>query len=318
MLEDPQESRLLPQPANGPSLEEPQAPPLSAEHEAGKTVTSSQRLRPTPSGTALPLALVRECLLHIAVHFSEEDRKTTLRAACLASKKWRNAAQPYLFGDIDLHRQDDSARPLRLLATLLEFRRLAKHTVQLILKVTGAPLVDVAAVASLFGDYTRMQSLSLTFSHAELGFLGPHWALHSPLRYLSLHGPISSLMLKVVCYLHNLERLTLDGPFVDGPADVKRQPTFELEKLSISRDFPQNAIYRLTLLSFATLTKLTLTASDSEQAPELSYLVSLRELEILQPYRDAEPVKNKHKAVKNKPLDARAIATYVERLLASA
>lgn len=278
----------------------------------------SHRLRPTPSGTALPLALVRECFLHIALNFSEEDRNATLHAACLASKKWRDTAQPYLYGIIDLQLQDDSERPLRLLASLLEFRRLAKHTVQLTLKVKGAALVDVAAAASLFGDFARMQSLSLTYSHDALPFLGPQWALFPPLRFLYLHGPISSLMLKTVCCLPNLEQLTLDGPFVDRLADFRKLPTFELEKLSISRDSPQIAIYRLTLLSFATLTKLSLTASDTEQAPELSYLVSLRELEILQPFRDAEPVKNKHKAVKNKPLDARAIATYVERLLASA
>ena len=181
------------------------------------------------------------------------------------------------------------------------------------MKVKGAALVDVAAAASLFGDFTSMQSLSLTFSRDELLFLGPQWALYAPLRYLFLHGPISPLMLKTVCYLPNLEQLTLDGPFIDRLADFRRLPTFELKKLSISRDFPQIAIYRLTLLSFATLTKLTLTASDREEAPEL-----LRELEILQPFRDAEPVKNKHKAVKSKTLDARAIATYVECLLASA
>lgn len=275
-------------------------------------------MRPTPAGTALPLALLDECLLHILQDFSEEDCYATLYAACLASKIWRDTAQSYLYGIIRLHFQDISERPLRLLASLLKFRRLAKHTLQLILKVKGAAPVDVAAAASLFGDFTRVQSLSLTFSRDELFVLGPHWALYAPLRFLYLHGPISSLMLKIISYLRNLERLTLDGPLDDRLADFRRLPTFELEELSISRDFPQIAIYRLTLLSFATLTKLTLTASDTEQAPELSYLVSLRELEILQPYRDTEPVKNKHKTVKNKPLDARAIAAYVERLLASA
>jgi hypothetical protein len=318
MLEkDPQECRLSPQPADGPSLNEPQAP-LSAEREADKTVTRSRRLPPTSSGTALPLSLLDECLLHILQDFSEEDCYPTLYAACLASKIWRDTAQSYLYGIIRLHFQDGSERPLRLLASLLKFRRLAKHTLQLTLKVRGAALVDVAAAASLFGDFTRVQSLSLTFSRDELFILGPHWALYAPLRFLYLHGPISSLMLKIISYLRNLERLTLDGPLDDRLADFRRLPTFELEELSISRDFPQIAIYRLTLLSFATLTKLTLTASDTEQAPELSYLVSLRELEILQPYRDTEPVKNKHKTVKNKPLDARAIAAYVERLLASA
>ncbi|GAA5986140.1 hypothetical protein JCM10908_006427 [Rhodotorula pacifica] len=288
--------------------ESPSAEDIKTSSSAEETRTP--RLPPTSAGTSLPLPIVHMCLKHITLHFEPIDRARTLRAACLTSKRWHATARPYLYALIDLHLQTPSEQPspLRLLASLLEFRKSARRIFELDLLAQTAPSVDVAAAASLFSDLKNLQVLDLTYTDAETRYLGRNLAYLATLRSLRLHGPITPKIIWSLCFLCHLESLTLDGPF----SDFTRQPTFTLERLYIYREIPRSCLYRITLFSAERLTTLSLTASDVQDPPDISFLYSLRQLSILQPYRGS-----KH-AEKVKSLDLDALGDYVVTLLKSA
>lgn len=280
---------------------------------------SAHTLPPTSLGTALPFELVTECLRALDAEYPRWNapmRLATMRAICLCSRAWRPLGQCFLYSQVGVSLRPSgvtttptTSRSLQLLATLLAKRPLASLIVTLTLRLEGARAIDLLAVTSLFDDLRSVLYCEISFSDQEARHLADKLGLLRNPDRIMLQGPVTPSLARALFTLERIAKLRINGPF---PDTVCSKPAFTLRQLILERETSITSFHTLTSYAIFTLQHLTLTASDSQEPPSLSWFLCLRTLIILQPYRGS-----KH-AQRGRRLEADKLAAFVAAVLGSA
>lgn len=273
-------------------------------------MASRRKPAPTAAGTVLPLSLVILCLEEMYYTFDEKERLETFRSVALVSRLFYGLARCCLYATLKLSLrdcEDQSLRTTRVMRTLLGKRSLAKHVTGLDLDTLASRPIGRSVMVSLLFDMKHLQKLELTYDRGAKDILaaiatGPP---RTELVTLRLTGAIDFVVCVALLTLRDLTRLDIDAKLPDHLSP----PVMALKTLSIRRECADSSFYGLTLFSTCSLTTLTITSSDKYAPPHLSYLHHLRQLQIMQPYRDNDSA--------DRRLDNAAHAPYIEDLLLS-
>ena len=257
---------------------------------------SAHTLPPTSLGTALPFELVTECLRALDDEYSRWNapmRLATMRAISLCSKAWHPLGQCFLYSQVGVTLRPSgvtttptTSRSLQLLATLLAKRPLASLMVTLTLCLEGARAIDLLAVTSLFDDLHSVLYCEISFGDHEVRHIADKLGLLRNPDRLMLQGPVTPSLARALFTLERVAKLRISGPFPD--TCCSSQPAFTLRQLILERETSITSFHTLTSYAIFTLQHQTLTASDSQEPPSLSWFLCLRTLIILQPYRGSK------------------------------